>query len=168
MTRLSKLHMVLGLAAGLLVIGSHAQTIAQGSLTIGGNNANFGVHRLNGGFMPDPMTVSVVSGGSLNVANMNLGAGCTGYATGNPDVVLNYTSPASFLRFFVRAQGDTALVINDGAGRWHCNDDAVGTNPMVSIDNPPAGHYDVWVSSYTAGQNLRGVLSVTELRSQQP
>ena len=108
MTRLSKLHMILGLAAGLLVIGSHAQTIAQGSLNIGGSNANFGVHRLNGGFMPDPMTVSVVSGGSLNVRNMGLGAGCTGYATSNPDVILQYNNAASFLRFFVRASGDTA------------------------------------------------------------
>ena len=168
MTRLSKLHMILGLAAGLLVIGSHAQTIAQGSLNIGGSNANFGVHRLNGGFMPDPMTVSVVSGGSLNVRNMGLGAGCTGYATSNPDFILQYNNAASFLRFFVRAQGDTALVINDASGNWHCNDDAVGTNPMVSIDNPPSGQYDIWVSSYTAGQNLRGTLSVTELRSQQP
>jgi hypothetical protein len=83
-TRLSKLHMVLGLAAGLLVIGSHAQTIAQGSLNIGGNNANFGVHRLNGGFMPDPMTVSVVSGGSLNVANMNLARGLHRLRHGQP------------------------------------------------------------------------------------
>lgn len=168
MTRLSKLHMVLGLAAGLLVVGSHAQTIAQGSLNIGGSTANFGVHRLNGGFMPDPMTVNVVSGGSLSVRNMNLGAGCTGFATANPDVIVQYSNAASFLRFFVRASGDTALVVNDASGRWHCNDDAVGTNPMVSIENPPSGQYDVWISSYTAGQNLRGTLSVTELRNQTP
>ena len=160
--------MILGLAAGLLVLGSHGQSIAQGSLTIGGGNANFGVHRLNGGFMPDPKTISVVSGGSLNVRNMNLGAGCTGYATSNPDAILHYSNAASFLRFFVSAQGDTALVVNDAQGNWHCNDDAVGTNPMVSINNPPSGQYDIWVSSYTAGQNIRGTLSITELRSQQP
>lgn len=168
MTRISKLHMVLGLAAGLLVIGSHAQTIAQGSLNIGGSNAHFGVHRLNGGFMPDPMTVSVVSGGNLAVRNMGLGAGCTGFATATPDAILHYTNASNFLRFFVRAEGDTALVINDARGNWYCNDDAVGLNPMVSIENPPSGQYDIWVSSWREGQNIRGTLNVTELRNQQP
>ena len=170
MTRLGKLHMILGLAAGLLVLGTQANSVAQGRLNIGGNNANYGVHRLNGGFMPDPKVLNIVSGGSLSVAGMRLGAGCTGYATATPDAILHYSSPASFLRFFVRANGDTALVVNDANGNWHCNDDGpgAGLNPIVNIQNPPAGQYDIWVSSYDASERIRGTLNITEMQSQRP
>jgi hypothetical protein len=74
------------------------------------------------------------------------------------------------LRFFVRASGsgDTTLLINDASGNWHCNDDSSGLNPMVSINNPPSGQYDIWVGSYRAGENLSSQLFITELRSQTP
>ncbi|MEM9072233.1 MAG: peptidase S1 [Myxococcota bacterium] len=140
--------------------------MAQGSLTIGQNSSNFGTHALTGGFVPDPKQITgIVSGGSLNAANMNLGAGCTGYLTQQPDVIVNYSSPASFLRFYFQGSGDTTLVINDARGRWRCNDDTAGLNPQVDIASPPPGHYDIWVGSYEAGANIRGTLKITELRS---
>lgn len=168
MHRIGKLHLFLGALGALLVLATDASTVAQGSLTIGGSSANFGVHRLRGGFTPDPSEIRVVSGGSLDARGMGLGAGCVGHATATPDVILHYSNPASMLRFFVRAQGDTALLINDPNGRWACNDDASGTNPMVTFNRPAAGQYDVWVSSYQAGANIRGTLHVTELQSQRP
>lgn len=167
MKKIGKAHIALGVLGAALVLGTHGQSIAQGSLTIGGNAANFGTHQVNAGFMPDPRSFTVTSGGNLNVASMGLGSGCTGFATARPDLIVNY-SGGSFLRFFARASGDTALVINGADGSWRCNDDAVGTNPMVSIENPARGQYDVWLSSYTSGENIRGQVFITELRNQQP
>jgi len=168
--KIGKLHLALALAAGMLVIGVHSESIAQSTLQIGGSSANFGSHNIRGGFVPDPKEITVVSGGNLNASTMGYGSSCTGYLTAQPDIIVNYANPGDFLRFFVRASGDTTLVINDARGRWHCNDDApgAGTNPMVSISNPARGQYDVWVGSYESGQTVRGKLYVTELRSETP
>lgn len=157
----------LALVATVAVFAGHG--IAQGRLTIGGSSSNFGRGALRGGFVPDPFTTNITSGGSLDASTMSLAPGCRGFVTAQPDYILNYTSPASFLRFYFRASGDTTLVINAGNGRWHCDDDGGGNlNPMVDIRNPPPGQYDIWVGSYRAGENIRGTLNVTELQSNRP
>ncbi len=166
MTPIRRIVAVAAAVACLAVVGTHAQSTAQGSLTIGGSRANFGSHRLSGGFVPDPHVIQrIVSGGSHDVSRMGLGAGCTGFATRQPDIILHYSDAASFLRLYFEGAGDTALVINDGAGNWHCNDDTAGLNPQVDIRNPPSGQYDIWVASYEAGRNIRGALKITELTS---
>ena len=139
-------------------------------LTIGGSRANFGRRALRRGFVPDPTNVNVTSGGALNVSAMNLGAGCTGFVTQRPDFILNYTAASpGFLRFYVTAGGDTTLVINGADGQWYCNDDSNGsTNPMVDISSAATGQFDVWVGSYQAGENVGGVLHITELESNHP
>ncbi len=152
------------LAAALTMVPA-GQGTAQGMLSVGGQRASFGVHYLSGGFSPDPKQFpNIVSGGSLDVARMGLGGGCAGFAAQTPDLIINYTNAGSFLRLYFQGQGDTALVINDGAGRWHCNDDFVGTDPQVDIRNPPSGQYEIWVASFTAGERIRGALTVTELQ----
>ncbi len=160
-----KMMMVLGALAASVVLGAQGASFAQNSLAIGGSTANFGEHTLQGNFVPDPKSWSVTSGGSLNIQGMSLGANCTGFATRNPDVIVNYTNAQGFLRFYFQGQGDTALVINDPNGNWRCNDDTAGLNPQVDFPNPPSGQYDIWVSSYEAGTNIRGSLFATELRS---
>ena len=158
----------LSVAAVLLLAGS---VVAQGRLSIGGSSSNFGRSGLSGGFMPDPFTTNIVSGGSMNASSMGLGSGCRGYVTRQPDYILDYSNARSFLRFYVTAQnnGDTTLVINDARGNWHCNDDSHGgLNPTVDISNPPSGQYDIWVGSYSSGENVRTTLHVTELRSRHP
>lgn len=143
-------------------------------LLIGGSQANYGVRAVNGGFMPDPMNVSIVSGAtqenSVQIRSLGLGAGCTGVGTRQPDLIVNYTNPQSMLRFYFQPNqsGDTALVINGPNGQWSCNDDSVGLNPMVTFNGPQAGQYDIWVSSFSAGTNVPGTLSITELSSNQP
>lgn len=140
-----------------------------GSLIIGGTRANFGTGRLRGGFLPDPHNVAVVSGGSIDSRTAGLPAHCRGFVTRQPDYVLTYTNAAAFLRFYVRAAGDTTLIINDGQGNWHCDDDSGGnTNPMIDLTRPVSGHYDIWVGSYRAGEQIRGTLSVTELTANRP
>lgn len=73
------------------------------------------------------------------------------------------------MRFFVRASGDTTLVINDARGRWWCSDDEGGyPNPMVDIASPPGGQYDIWIGSYRAGENIPATLHMTELAGVRP
>ena len=162
----------IGIAAAALALATvtfGGDAIAQAGLAIGGSSSNFGSHRLRVGFMPDPYTRQITSGGNLDASTQGLAPGCRGFVTRQPDFIVRYDNPASFLRFYAMAQGDTTLVINDAAGRWHCNDDSHGgLNPTVDISNPPAGQYDIWVGSYRASENIRSTLHVTELRSQHP
>lgn len=157
------------LAAGLVSVGPVERTLAQSGLVIGGQSANFGVFSLVGGFMPDPAQYSVVSGGRMDASTLGLAPNCRGFVTAQPDVIVRYSNPRSWLRFYVRAPGDTTLVINDGAGRWHCSDDEGGSlNPMIDLTGPAAGQYDIWVGSYRAGENIRATLHVTELSGNRP
>jgi hypothetical protein len=156
-------------AIALAALTAGGTVVAQVALATGGSASNFGRGSLRGGFLPDPTTVSITSGGSIDASSAGLPASCRGFVTRQPDYILNYNNPASFLRLYAVGSGDTTLVINDGAGNWHCNDDSFGgTNPTVDINNPPAGQYDVWVGSYRAGENIRTTLNITELRSNHP
>lgn len=158
---------VLSILAALLVA---ATAFAQGPrLLIGGTQSNFGRRELRGGFMPDPFTAPVTSGGNIDVAPMSLAPGCRGFVTRQPDFILQYDAPASFLRIYFAGAGDTTLVINDGSNRWHCNDDSYGgVNPTVDINRPARGQYDIWVGSYRSGEAIRGTLHITEMRTQHP
>ncbi len=166
----------LGLATALAVSGFGHEVVAQGSLTIGGRRANFGTSSLRPGFVPDPRTVAVTSGGNIDVRSLNLGAGCVGYVTRQPDHILRLTGTSSSLRIYVVVPGaaassrtDTTLLVNTANSRWLCNDDSYGgANPSVDIPNAGPGQYDIWVGSYVQGANVRGSLRITELSSNHP
>ncbi len=165
----SRVMSIVGLVGALAVSGYGSQVTAQGALTIGGNRGNFGRRAVRTGFVPDPINVNVVSGGTIDASGLGLGAGCRGFVTQRPDFIVNFTGPSSMLRFYVTAPGDTTLLINGADGHWHCNDDSNGgTNPMVDIANAGSGQYDVWVGSYQSGANIRGQLHITELASNHP
>ena len=90
-----------------------------------------------------------------------------GFAAPAPDFQLHWSGESSQLRIFFNADGDsgdTTLLINLPDGGWICGDDAYdGTlNPMVVIDDPPVGRFDIWVGSYYEGQSVSGTLSLTE------
>ncbi|MFZ4814352.1 MAG: SH3 domain-containing protein [Phototrophicaceae bacterium] len=130
--------------------------------------ANFGSTALTSGFVPDPFTVGITSGGSVNVGY--LGAGCTGNATAAPDFSLTYASGAfPVLRFFFVGSGDTTMIINTPGGNYVCNDDSFGTaNPSIDFNTPSSGRYDVWIGSFSAGSSVTGTLSITENTSNHP
>ena len=128
----------------------------------------FGSIALQAGFIPDPHTARVTSGGHVNTTY--LGNGCTGFAAPAPDFRINWSGQSSVLRFFFEADTsgqDATLLINLPNGTWLCNDDANNTtrNPLVVLQNPPAGQYDIWVGSYTTGQFVPGTLTITELNA---
>ncbi len=132
-------------------------------LQIGGAQANFGYVTMGPGFQPDPVSVNVVSGGVFNARTMGLPSGCIGWVTRTPDYIVRFTGYTQRLRFYVQSGADTTLVINSSNGTWHCNDDAVGRNPIVDIIGAQAGQYDVWVGSYRQGERATAILSMTEM-----
>lgn len=129
-------------------------------------NPTFGERALSAGFLPDPFTVEVTSGGVVNASY--LPGSCTGWASEAPDYRLNWSGDSDELRILFEAydgDDDATLIINLPDGTWSCNDDATfeTLNPMVIITNPMVGQYDIWVGSYSEGDYIAGTLSITEL-----
>ncbi|MDA0367199.1 MAG: serine protease [Proteobacteria bacterium] len=125
----------------------------------------YGLERLTAGFQPDPHTVLLKSGGETEVSG--LPETCLGYINAaQPDVSLIYENyPNLNLTFFVDGPSDTALLVNDPNGTWHCNDDtggADGYQPAVTIQDPANGKYDIWVAEQAGGLYNDVRLMITE------
>jgi len=136
--------------------------------------ARYGSVELSTGFEDDetppgfPHQVFVWSGGPIDVSY--LGAGCTGFASANPDYTVSYFSlpgsmGADLLRFYT---GGPALVIRfvergtDDA-RWFCSDQSPQPEAAAfDFHDPKSGRYDVWIASRVAGERNPGFLNVTE------
>jgi len=127
-----------------------------GSATIGDNST------------PDPYSIDVTSGGSVDVSSLALGPDCTGFAANAPDFRFDYAGSASRLRvFYVATDGsNTTLIVNAADESWYCNDDdpvSGTTNPMVEFSTPQTGRYVVWVGTYGSSNFISGTLYITEL-----
>jgi hypothetical protein len=106
----------------------------------------------------------VTAGGAVDVSY--LGDGCVCYAAEAPDLRLTWSGTSDELRilFEALADEDATLVVNLPEGSWACNDDAAGgRNPMVVLDAPREGQYNIWVGSYSRGEYISGGLTITEL-----
>ncbi|MCC5986906.1 MAG: peptidase S1 [Pararhodobacter sp.] len=125
-------------------------------------NPSFGSISLNAGFLPDPRTRSIQAGGNLR---LNPIGGCPGggYVANAPDYRLHYRSGGFALSFYVRARGDTILLVNDPQGRWYCNDDYSGLDPALRFSNPSSGQYDIWVGTYGHNRVRNATLYITEM-----
>lgn len=125
------------------------------------------------GFLPDPFRTIIVGGGELAVPPLDAdrSTACTGYASSEPDLRLNWTGTSPRLRFHVLPADDltdAALVVHTPDGRWLCNADfAPGyTDPTVEVLDPPSGVYTVWAANETAyGARYAAALYVTEITS---
>ncbi|MSR23010.1 MAG: serine protease [Gemmatimonadetes bacterium] len=128
-------------------------------------DAYFGTSSLRAGFRPDPYSAEITAGGTVNVDY--LGGSCVGYAASAPDLQLSWSGRSARLRIFFEAEGelDTTIVVRSPGGDWSCNDDANSDtlSPLVAIDNPSAGRYDIWVGSYGRGEFIKGKVRITEM-----
>lgn len=132
-------------------------------------NPNYGEANLSAGFSPDPYSVGMTTGGNVDVSY--LGGSCSGFATSAPDLRINFGGGGSSLLriYFVGANGDPAIVVNDPYGNFYCVDDSFGTvNPTIDFNNPAGGSYDVWVASYASGTHISGTLYITENSGNHP
>lgn len=142
-----------------------------GTLAVGGTTANYGMHNLSPGFVPDPQPYAVVAGGSIDARTVGIGAGCVGWVTRQPDLIVNLTGSSRNIRLYAVAQNgqDVTLLVNSGSGQWYCNDDSYGgRNPSVDVSNAPPGRYDVWLGSYQQGTQAQATIYVTELMNNHP
>jgi hypothetical protein len=131
------------------VVGMLTAAAAQGS---GGGAA------LSPGFMPDPYVISYVAGGS--VAASQYGSECAGNIASSPDHVLELGA-FNYLKVGVQSASDTTLVIyGEPYGRWFCNDDSDGLNPVVE-GSWAAGTYYVYVGSFDGAPDYN--LVITEI-----
>jgi len=149
-------------AAGLAVLSLTAAAAAQNLAA----DPLYGTVTLTTGFVPDPVTVEVQAGGPDSASN--LGPGCTGYImNAQPDVRLNYTAGPQYpLNLYVISQADTTLAVNLPNGQWVCNDDANQFNPLVSLQQPESGQYDIWIGTFQPGATPPATLYISELSPQ--
>jgi hypothetical protein len=139
-------------------------------LVIDGAKAHAGMRALTAGFAPDPLDMVVQAGGRVSIGALQLGSACKGWASIDPDVILDFTSTSQYLRVSVTSPADTALIVLDPRGRWQCNDDANGLNPEVVVTDAPTGRYRIWVAKIGTAPALEGAdfvrstLSITERR----
>jgi hypothetical protein len=126
--------------------------------------ATYGSRTLNAGFSPDPYSVSLTAGGSIEASNT--ASGCAGKIANAPDFELTYTAGSLPLVIRTVSNADTTLVINGPDGRWYCDDDggAEGMNAQLRWGSPPSGTFDIWVGSYSGGLEP-ATLEISELDS---
>ena len=61
------------------------------------------------------------------------------------------------------------LSVRAADGSFFCNDDSFDTrNPTIDFQGAPAGHYDIWIGSFSASDLVDGTLYVTELFTNDP
>lgn len=141
--------MIRRLLACWVVVGLFALAAAQGS----GGGAT-----LSPGFMPDPYVLSYVAGGT--VAASQYGSDCAGTIASTPDHVLQLGA-FNYLKVSVESASDTTLAIyGEPYGRWFCNDDSEGLNPVIA-GSWAAGTYYVYVGSFSGTPSYN--LVITEI-----
>lgn len=97
----------------------------------------------------EPTTVDVRAGGPDR--NAVPGNGCSGYINNGEATATVALGSGGPLAIYATSDTDTTLLVLDPAGRWHCSDDANGSDPAVTFPNAAAGEYRVWVGSFSPG-----------------
>ncbi|NWF62453.1 MAG: hypothetical protein HXY43_25240 [Fischerella sp.] len=118
-------------------------------------------------FVPDPLQVRGMSGGSLpgnqvvNKTETPTGQ-CAGFVDEKPDHTLQLTTKFDYLKVLVDSPEDTTLIISGPGGTW-CNDDFNGKNPGIVGEWLP-GTYQLWVGSYHKDKYFPYTLQITEVK----
>ncbi len=94
----------------------------------------------------EPAALAIRAGGQDR--NAVPGNGCSGYIDGAPNAAVSFEGSGP-LAIYATSDTDTTLLVLDPAGRWHCSDDANGSNPAVTFSNGAAGTYKVWVGTFS-------------------
>jgi hypothetical protein len=116
---------------------------------------------LAAGFPLDPFLVSVNGGGG--VAASTFSEECKGFVNDAPTITVDWSGEADFVETFFYSDHDPVLLVELPDGSYLCNDDAnpLLLDPVVEIDNPQNGRYNIWVGSYAPNQLIPGLLVIT-------
>jgi hypothetical protein len=147
------------------VLAAGAVTTMSGSASAqnAGLRANFGSVRLSAGFTPDPYTVSVYAGGSIDAYDdTDLPGACVGNISDAPDFSITYTAGSLPLAIRAVSGSDTTLIVNGPDGSWSCDDDSFGDgDPQVVFRRPRSGKYDIWIG-VLGDSGAQATLGITE------
>lgn len=129
-----------------------------------GATGTFGQVRLNAGFEPDPHSVTVNAGGTIEATRANESCSA-GFIAQRPSYSVRYTAGDFPLFIYAQSEADTTLAVRAPNGTWTCDDDSGGSlNPLVSFASPASGRYQVWVGRFgTQTETASAVLSVSEI-----
>lgn len=101
---------------------------------------------------------SLVAGGAVD---RGLPSGCTGSVGTRPDFVLDVRTDAAAIELWATAEaGDLTLMVLTPGGRYLCDDDTLGFDPVVTIEQPERGRYRIWVGSYD-GEYVDAMLRIS-------
>ena len=116
---------------------------------------------LEAGFPLDPFVVSVNGGGPVEAST--LAEGCVGYIPEEPTLSVDWSGASDFVEAFYYSDHDPVLVVETPDGQYLCNDDAnvLLLDPVVEIQDPEPGRYNIWVGSADAEQLIPGFLVIT-------
>ncbi|MEM0961623.1 MAG: hypothetical protein AAGK21_03635 [Bacteroidota bacterium] len=104
-----------------------------------------------------PASVTVRAGGSDR--NAVPGSGCSGFINnGEPTAAIEVSGDGP-LAIYAVSGSDTTMLVSDPSGRWHCSDDANGSNPAVTFTQAAAGTYVVWVGTFSPDESASADLS---------
>lgn len=139
--------MKLAATAAVLVLACIAGSAAAQDAS---RTATYGEIRLGAGFTPDPYTVNIQAGGTIN--GSHLPGSCVGYIASAPDFEVTYSAGGFPLVFRTLSSEDTTLIINGPDGQWYCDDDSYGDgDAQVRFSRPMSGTYDIWVGKFGGG-----------------
>lgn len=89
------------------------------------------------------------AGGTLRASSVV--AQCEGFIADAPDYTIDYNGRGRApLDLAVHSHADTTMVVVGPDGAIYCDDDTNGLNPALSLHNPQAGLYAVWVGTFSA------------------
>ncbi len=118
---------------------------------------------LEAGFVLDPYLVRVLGGGSMPAADVD--ESCPGFVRPEPNFTLNWSGETAELHLLTYSDDDMVLVVEIPGGDIVCNDDADLSvlDALVTLEQPAAGEYKVWVGAFEADMPTVGFLVVTEV-----
>lgn len=111
--------------------------------------------RLTAGELPldGSITTLEVTAGGPDAANSFAAEYCSGSVSANaPNLSLTLDSSVEELSLYAQSETDTALVVLDQNGVWHCDDDSFGLNPAVTLYDAGPGEVTVWVAVWGGGE----------------
>lgn len=122
---------------------------SQGAFNINGE-PTFGRVSL-GSDLSNGHTTVLQAGGSIDANTVN--TNCFGFVADVPDYIVNYAGGTGDMNIDVTSQEDTTLVVVTPTGLTLCNDDSNELNPGLTISNPAAGDYSIFVGTYLPVEN---------------
>lgn len=87
---------------------------------------------------------------------------CAGFVEAMPSLVVKLEVPAAALVFEVAASTNATIIVLDEEGQIHCDENApLTTNPTLSLAEPKAHGYAIFVGRTNMQQPASGTLTVT-------